>query len=149
MRAAIQPGGEGLAAVSHRHPGRGRRADARGVLSGVRGEGVRLEPAHGLRPGRRSIVEAPPRPDPARGQNAGSPLAALTVEERAEEIVGVFFKAIKDGDWRAAEALLTRVYGKPQEKLEVSQPQTLEDVERMSLAEIRHLRSVIESDSSS
>ena len=50
------------------------------------------------------------------------------VQERAEEIVGVFFEAIKSGDWRAAEALLMRVYGKPQEKLEVTHPQTVEDV---------------------
>ncbi len=42
------------------------------------------------------------------------------VQERAEEIVGVFFKAIDSGDWRAAEALLMRVYGKPQEKVEIT-----------------------------
>jgi hypothetical protein len=41
------------------------------------------------------------------------------------------------------------VYGRPIEKLEVTQPQTVEDVEQMSLAEIRQLRTVVESDSSS
>jgi len=30
------------------------------------------------------------------------------VQERAEEIVAVFFKGIKGRDWRAAEALLLR-----------------------------------------
>jgi hypothetical protein len=48
-----------------------------------------------------------------------------------------------------AEALLLRVYGRPIEKLEVTHPQTVEDVEQMSLAEIRQLRTVVESDSSS
>jgi hypothetical protein len=41
------------------------------------------------------------------------------------------------------------VYGRPIEKLEVTHPQTVEDVEQMSLAEIRQLRPVVESDSSS
>lgn len=71
------------------------------------------------------------------------------VQERAEEIVGVFFKAIEAGDWRSAEALLMRVYGKPQEKVEITHPQTVEDVEKMTLADIQQLRAVVESDSSS
>lgn len=33
-------------------------------------------------------------------------------------------KAIKQGDWRAAEALLVRVFGRPTEKLEVVHPQS-------------------------
>jgi hypothetical protein len=57
--------------------------------------------------------------------------------------------AIRQGDWRASEALLTRVYGRPQEKLEVSQPRSVAEVEKLSLAEIRQLRAVVESDSSS
>ena len=61
----------------------------------------------------------------------------------------MFFKAIESGDWRAAEALLMRVYGKPQEKVEITYPQTVEDVEKMSLAEIQQLRAVVESDPSS
>ena len=67
-------------------------------------------------------------------------LAALVVEEQSEAIVECFMAAIRDGDWRAAEALLTRVFGKPAEKVEVSQPQTLEEVEELSLAQIRELR---------
>ena len=47
------------------------------------------------------------------------------VQERAEEIVEVFFRAIQQGDWRAGAALLERVYGKPAEKVEVSQPQSV------------------------
>ena len=70
------------------------------------------------------------------------------VQERAEEIIGVFFEAIKAGDWRAAEALLTRVYGKPVEKLEVKRPETVADVEAMTLDEIRVLRASMENGSS-
>jgi hypothetical protein len=76
-------------------------------------------------------------------------LAELMVQERAEEIVGVFFKAIESGDWRAAEALLMRVHGKPQEKLEVTHPQTVEDVEKMTLAEIQQLRATMKADGGS
>jgi hypothetical protein len=75
-------------------------------------------------------------------------LAELMVQERAEEIVEVFFRAIRQGDWRAGAALLERVYGKPAEKVEVSQPQSVAEVESMSLAEIRQLRAVTEFDSS-
>jgi hypothetical protein len=71
-------------------------------------------------------------------------LAALMVEQEAEAVIGAFMSAIRQGDWRAAEALLQRVYGRPQEKLEVVQPQTVEEVERMSLAEIRQLRATTE-----
>jgi hypothetical protein len=63
-------------------------------------------------------------------------------------MIGVFIEAAKKGDWRAAEALLMRVFGKPAERVEVSQPQTVEDVEKLTLAEIRHLCSVVEGDSS-
>jgi hypothetical protein len=49
----------------------------------------------------------------------------LKVEEESELIIGVFIEAIEKGDWRAAEPLLQRVYGRPQEKVEVSQPQSV------------------------
>jgi hypothetical protein len=68
------------------------------------------------------------------------------VEEESDAIIGSFMAAIKSGDWRAAEALLTRVYGRPEQKLEVSQPQSVEEVENLSLAEIRQLRAVVEND---
>jgi hypothetical protein len=45
------------------------------------------------------------------------------LEEHAEEIVQCFLASAREGDWRAADALITRVYGKPQEKLEVSRPE--------------------------
>ncbi len=61
----------------------------------------------------------------------------------------MFFKAIESGDWRAAEALLMRVYGKPQEKVEITHPQTVEDVEKMTLAEIQQLRAAMKVDGGS
>ena len=71
-------------------------------------------------------------------------LAALKVEEESELIVGCFLEAIKKGDWRAAESLMHRVYGRPKEKLEVAQPQTVEEVETLSLSQIRALRGRLE-----
>jgi hypothetical protein len=68
-------------------------------------------------------------------------------EGTRREILGAYMHAIvTNHDWRASESLMLRVYGRPQEKLEVSQPQSVEDVEKMSLAEIRHVRSVVEGD---
>jgi hypothetical protein len=61
---------------------------------------------------------------------------------------GSFPGGIEQGDWRASESLLTRVFGKPEVKLEVVQPTSVEEVEAMSLAQIRHLRSVVEGDES-
>lgn len=42
-------------------------------------------------------------------------LLAQKLEEHAEEVVDALLQAIRDGDWRAGEAWLTRVYGKPAE----------------------------------
>jgi hypothetical protein len=66
------------------------------------------------------------------------------VEERAAEILGAYMKAIAAGDWRASESLLTRVFGRPQEKLELALPRSVEEVERMSLAEVRAARRQLE-----
>lgn len=43
-------------------------------------------------------------------------------EERAAEIVAAYFAAGERGDWRALEALVTRVHGKPVERVEVEAP---------------------------
>ena len=76
-------------------------------------------------------------------------LPALTVEDRAQEIIKCFLAAIRGGDWRAAEALLMRVYGKPQEKVEVTIPQSVDDVARLSLEQIQSLRAQLETNGSS
>src|SRR4051812_13560894 len=49
-------------------------------------------------------------------------LLAEKLEAHADEIVGCFLENVREGDWRAADAFVTRVYGRPQEKLEVSKP---------------------------
>jgi hypothetical protein len=41
----------------------------------------------------------------------------------------------RDGDWRAADALITRVYGKPQEKLELSRQPNDFNLTKLSLEE--------------
>lgn len=69
--------------------------------------------------------------------------ASRLIQERGEEIAGAFMRAVESGDWRAAEALMTRVYGRPQERVEVSQPETVEEVETLTLAEIRLLRQAV------
>jgi hypothetical protein len=98
-------------------------------------------------PDRERVAGDLPAPLSRRGLRMGSlALAQLKVEQESELIVGVFIEAMRKGDWRAAEALLTRVYGRPEQKLEVVHPQSVEDVENMTLAEIRHLRSVVESE---
>jgi hypothetical protein len=39
---------------------------------------------------------------------------ALAAEEHGREIVEVYLQAMRGGDWRAAEALMSRIYGKPE-----------------------------------
>jgi hypothetical protein len=41
--------------------------------------------------------------------------AATAVEEHGRELAQSFVDAAKRGDWRAAEALMNRIYGKPEE----------------------------------
>jgi hypothetical protein len=41
--------------------------------------------------------------------------AAIAVEEHGRELAQSFVDAAKRGDWRAAEALMNRIYGKPDE----------------------------------
>ena len=41
--------------------------------------------------------------------------AAIAVEEHGRELAQSFVDAARRGDWRAAEALMNRIYGKPEE----------------------------------
>lgn len=66
--------------------------------------------------------------------------AADALQKHAEELVLSFIKAAEKGDWRAADALMTRVHGKPVERVETVNPETPEDVERLTLEEIRALK---------
>jgi hypothetical protein len=40
---------------------------------------------------------------------------AVAVEEHGREIVEVYLQAMRRGDWRAAEALMSRIHCKPEE----------------------------------
>ena len=41
--------------------------------------------------------------------------AAKLVEEHGRELAESFLRAARNGDWRASEALMNRIYGKPEE----------------------------------
>jgi hypothetical protein len=40
--------------------------------------------------------------------------AAQAVQEHGKELAQAFVDAVRRGDWRAAEALMNRIYGKPE-----------------------------------
>jgi hypothetical protein len=40
---------------------------------------------------------------------------AIAAEEHGREIFEVYLQAMRKGDWRAAEALMSRIYGKPEQ----------------------------------
>jgi hypothetical protein len=40
--------------------------------------------------------------------------AAKIVEERGQELAESFLHAARQGDWRAADALMNRIYGRPE-----------------------------------
>jgi hypothetical protein len=61
---------------------------------------------------------------------------AVAVEEHGREIVGVYLEAMRKGDWRAAEALMSRIYGKPEETVrQVETNPALPVLKAMSLDE--------------
>jgi hypothetical protein len=43
--------------------------------------------------------------------------AAKLVEERGQELAESFLAAARNGDWRAADALMNRIYGKPEQAI--------------------------------
>jgi hypothetical protein len=61
---------------------------------------------------------------------------AVAVEEHGREIVEVYLQAMRKGDWRAAEALMSRIYGKPEETVrQVETNPALPVLKSMSLEE--------------
>ena len=61
---------------------------------------------------------------------------ALAAEEHGREIVEVYLQAMRGGDWRAAEALMNRIYGKPEETVrQVETNPALPVLKSMSLDE--------------
>jgi hypothetical protein len=66
---------------------------------------------------------------------------ARQTEERAAEIVGAYLAAgLERGDWRALEALVTRVHGRPVERVEIEAPADPLGVASMSADERQALR---------
>jgi hypothetical protein len=63
--------------------------------------------------------------------------AAHIVEENGKELAESFLTAARQGDWRAAEALMNRIYGKPEQALvaHVAPSPALELVRSLSLEE--------------
>ena len=63
--------------------------------------------------------------------------AAKIVEEQGRELAESFLSAARNGDWRAAEALMNRIYGKPEAALvaHVAPSPALELVRSLSLDE--------------
>jgi len=74
--------------------------------------------------------------------------AAKLVEENGKEIYDAYLTAIKNGEWRAADSILNRIYGRPTERVEMKQEQKpisemneseleafIEQLERLSEAE--------------
>jgi hypothetical protein len=59
------------------------------------------------------------------------------VEENGRELAESFLSAARNGDWRAAEALMNRIYGRPEQALvaQVAPSPALELVRSMSLDE--------------
>lgn len=50
----------------------------------------------------------------------------MAAEEHGREILEVYLQAMRGGDWRAAEALMSRIYGKPTENVVAHTPATPE-----------------------
>jgi hypothetical protein len=60
------------------------------------------------------------------------------LEEQAEAIVAAYLTAgLEQGDWRALEALVSRVHGRPVERVEKHE---VAEVETMSLDELQRLQ---------
>ena len=73
---------------------------------------------------------------PARKRSALD-WAAYFVEENGRELAESFLSAARRGDWRAADALMNRIYGKPEAAVVAhAAPNPMADVIRsLSLAE--------------
>ena len=59
-----------------------------------------------------------------RTQRSALDWMAVAAEEHGREIVEVYLRAMRGGDWRAAEALMSRIYGKPEAAVVAHVPPT-------------------------
>jgi hypothetical protein len=94
-----------------------------------------LGTAEGALLGARASVEVR-RKRAAERKRSALDWMAVAVEEHGREIVEVYLQAMRKGDWRAAEALMTRIYGKPEETVrQVETNSALPVLKSMSLDE--------------
>jgi hypothetical protein len=63
--------------------------------------------------------------------------AAKLVEEHSQELAESFLRAARNGDWRAADALMNRIYGKPEQAVvaHVAASPAVDVIRSMSLDE--------------
>jgi hypothetical protein len=93
-----------------------------GDLAEVERDGAPLLPPKtrvpATRPVTKTALRLPTRGEPAHGyerKRSALDWMAVAVEEHGREIVEVYLQAMRKGDWRAAEALMSRIYGKPEQ----------------------------------
>jgi hypothetical protein len=78
------------------------------------------------------LFRAAHKPNPIPANTIGRPESqvpgtaldwmAVAAEEHGREILEVYLQAMRVGDWRAAEALMSRIYGKPEAALAAHVP---------------------------
>jgi hypothetical protein len=67
-----------------------------------------------------------------------SPRREIGPKRNARQIVAAAVKAACEGDWRAGAWLYERVYGKPEQRVEVETPGTLSEIAAMTPRNARH-----------
>ena len=92
-------------------------------------------PAHELTPEDRARGLATRRRKQAERSRSMLDRISDEVQSKAETILRAYMESIKAGDWRAAEALLDRTFGKATQRSEVET--TTKAAEDMSLSELR------------
>jgi hypothetical protein len=107
--------------------------------AGHLGLGLAADPAGHAKRGAKRRHEVVAARAEARKRTAQDWLA-LELEANARTIVAAAVSAAQDGDWRAGAWLYERVYGKPQERLEVGQPGSVAEIAALSPDERKALR---------
>ena len=70
---------------------------------------------------------------------------ACALDEHAEEMVETYLEAGRRGDWRALDALATRVLGRPTERVETTESTTeLTRLTNLTEAQLLRLRAELE-----
>ena len=70
---------------------------------------------------------------------------AETLREHAEEVAMGYVRALREGDWRAGDALATRVLGRPTERVETADVGKVGRLTTLTEAELLELKAKLES----